>query len=39
LHAAGVGVGLGVALSRLGPQVTRLLGVATVFGGAAIAFG
>lgn len=37
LHAAGVG--LGVALSRLRPQVTRLLGVATVFGGAAIAFG
>lgn len=37
LHVAGVG--LGITLSRLGPLVTRLLGVATVFGGAAIAFG
>lgn len=35
----GVGVALGMTVSRLGPTVARLLGLATVVGGAAIAFG
>ena len=37
LHAAGVG--LGIALCRLGPVVTRLLGAATALGGAALVLG
>lgn len=37
LHA--VGIGLGVGLNRFGPRVTRLLGVATAFGGAALMLG
>lgn len=37
LHAAGVG--LGMALGRMGPLVTRLLGVATAVGGAALVLG
>lgn len=37
LHAAGVG--LGIALGRMGPLVTRLLGVATAVGGAALVLG
>ncbi|MBB5276707.1 urease accessory protein [Rhizobium rosettiformans] len=37
LHGAGVALGLGV--TRLGPAVARILGLATVVGGAAIAFG
>jgi urease accessory protein len=37
LHA--VGVGLGVALNQLGPKVTRILGVATAVGGAALMLG
>lgn len=37
LHLAGLGLGL--ALNRFGPVVARLVGVATVVGGAAIAFG
>ncbi|MGF0538789.1 HupE/UreJ family protein [Agrobacterium sp. ES01] len=37
LHAIGVGAGLG--LSRLGPTVTRVLGVVTALGGAALVFG
>jgi urease accessory protein len=37
LHA--VGVGLGVALNGFGPKVTRLLGVATAIGGAALMLG
>ncbi|MCM2291173.1 HupE/UreJ family protein [Allorhizobium sp. BGMRC 0089] len=37
LHA--VGLGLGVGLNRFGPKVTRLLGVATALGGAALMLG
>lgn len=37
LHAAGVG--LGIALGRMGPLVTRLLGVVTAVGGAALVLG
>lgn len=37
LHAAGIGLGFGLA--RLGPLVTRLLGVATALGGTALIFG
>lgn len=37
LHAAGVG--LGIALGRMGPLVTRLLGAATALGGAALVLG
>jgi urease accessory protein len=35
----GAGVALGMTVSRLGPTVARILGLATVVGGAAIAFG
>ncbi|GEO83987.1 MULTISPECIES: HupE/UreJ family protein [Alphaproteobacteria] len=37
LHAAGVG--LGIALGRMGPLVTRLLGALTALGGAALVLG
>ncbi|MFN7012429.1 MAG: HupE/UreJ family protein [Allorhizobium sp.] len=37
LHAAGIG--LGIALGRMGPLVTRLLGLATAVGGAALVLG
>ena len=37
LHAAGVG--LGIALGRMGPLVTRLLGAATALGGAILVLG
>ncbi|MDQ0454466.1 HupE/UreJ family protein [Rhizobium paknamense] len=37
LHAAGIGLGL--ALNRFGPSVTRALGLATAVGGAALMFG
>ncbi|MGV2126038.1 HupE/UreJ family protein [Agrobacterium vitis] len=37
LHA--VGIGLGVGLNRFGPRITRLLGVATALGGAALMLG
>jgi urease accessory protein len=35
----GAGVALGMTVSRLGPTIARILGLATVVGGAAIAFG
>ena len=35
----GLGIGLGMITSRIWPIVARLLGLATVIGGAAIAFG
>ena len=35
----GAGVALGLGVTRFGPVVARLLGLATVVGGAAIAFG
>ncbi len=37
LHGAGIALGLGV--TRFGPAVARMLGLATIAGGAAIAFG
>ena len=37
LHGTGLALGLGV--SRLGPALARILGIATVVGGAAITFG